>query len=100
MMTPRINEIFWLIRKVNDSINVVGFLRDHKNGVFVIGGETGSHYSGHSESWEKKWDEYLKQNYITKQLAVEKGLINKDWKSPRISAQDQEIVDKISSNLL
>lgn len=100
MMTPKINEISWLIKKINDSVNVVGFLRDHKDGVFIIGGETGSHYSGHGENWKKKWDEYLKQNYLPKQLAVEKGLINKDWKSPGVSKEDQEIVDKISSNLL
>ena len=87
-------------KKKNRSINILGFLRDHNEGVFIIGGETGSHYSGHGESWQKKWDEYLKQNYISKDLAIEKEIINNTWKPPAINKDDKEIIQKIENNLL
>ena len=75
-------------------------MRDHQDGVFIIGGETGSYYSGHGENWKKKWDECLQQDYAPVNLAIEKGLIKKDWKPPQISKKDQEIVDKINNCLL
>lgn len=99
-MTPRINEISWLIKNGDDSINVVGFLRDHKDGVFIIGGETGSHYSGHSETWKEKWDEYINQNYMPVSSAIEQGVLNDGWTPPEINKDDQEIVDKINNKIL
>ena len=96
MQTPKINEILWLVKNKNGLISVVGFLRDHHDGVFIIEGETGSHYSGHGETWKNKWDKYITENYIPRNLALEKGLISNDWKPPLINKEDQKIINKIS----
>lgn len=75
-------------------------MRDHKDGVFIIGGETGSHYSGHSETWKEKWDEYINQNYMPVSSAIEQGVLNDCWTPPEINKDDQEIVDKINNKIL
>lgn len=97
---PKVNEICWLIKKENTSINTIGFLRNHKDGFFIIGGETGSHFSGHSETWQRKWEGYLTEGYIPVNIAIEKGIIKGDWKPLKISKNDQDVINKINNKLI
>jgi nucleoside-diphosphate-sugar epimerase len=100
MSVPNSNEVTWLIRNIDKKLNVLGFIRDHKSGFFVIGSPTGSYYGGHSESWENKWKELLREGYVSSTEAIKRGLIPKDWTSPKISKQDNEIISKILKGVL
>lgn len=98
-MIPKVKEVCWLVKRKNKSLSVLGFLRDDSGGFFILGGDTGSHYSGHGENWQKKWDSYIGQDYLPKDLAVQKGIIKENWKPPSINKNDQEIITTIMNNL-
>lgn len=100
MIKPAINEILWLAKEEAKDTIVLGFLRDHQEGAFIIGGNTGSYYTGHNEGWEDIWNEYIEAGYIPVDLAKQKGILDKNWIPPSISREDQELVDKIRKNLL
>jgi hypothetical protein len=40
-------DFIWLIHPAHGVKHAAGFVRDHKNGAYVFGGHTGSHYTGH-----------------------------------------------------
>lgn len=97
---PKVNEICWLIKKEEKLTNAIGFLRNHQNGCFIIGGPTGSHYSAHNENWQEKWENYIQLNYLPQSIAIKNNIIDEDWQPPQINNEDQSIISKIKSGLL
>lgn len=97
MKTPEKAKILWLVKINQDQETVLGFLRDKFNGCFIIGGSTGSHYTGHGESWKTKWEEYIKEGYIDIDAAIKDKLLASNWLPPKISEKDQVIVNIINN---
>lgn len=100
MKKPIISEISWLFKKERGKLIVVGFLRDHKDDCFIIGGATGSHYSGHAETWQDKWNKYIEQGYITQDVAIKNGIIKDAWRPPSIKQEDKNTISRIQNNIL
>jgi hypothetical protein len=97
---PKVGEIHWLFRKDKKKLEVLGYVRAHHNGFFVIGSRTGSYYSGHTESWKDKWEEFLKLSFFPREEAIKNKLIAENWVPPEVSFEDQEIIDKINKGML
>lgn len=93
-MKPKKLEILWFIKE-NNPKKALGLLRSQGNGCFIIGGPTGSHLTGHGESWESKWKEYLAKGYIDIGTAKKKGLISLSWAHPKINKEDKYIINII-----
>ena len=75
MKNSSANRITWLIKNVDQKLDVVGFIRDHKDSFFIIGSKTGSYYGGHGESWKDKWEELLKEGFVLSNEALNQKLI-------------------------
>jgi hypothetical protein len=95
MNKPKKEKILWLVKKNGNQMKIIGFLRDHDDSCFIIGGPTGSHYTGHGESWQSKWKEYMDDGYIDINSAVKNKILSSDWHSPKISKNDRVVVDMI-----
>jgi hypothetical protein len=73
----------------------LGYIRDNRGGAFVIGGKTGSHYTGHGESWWAKLSEIAALGYIPVELASRQRLITTDWSPPALDDKDSHLVRRI-----
>ena len=73
----------------------LGFVRDTRGGALVIGGRTGSHCTGHGESWWEKLCEIASLGYIPVELALHRSLIPADWAAPELSDKDAYLVQRI-----
>ena len=100
MKLPKKEKILWLVKKDGNHTNVIGFLRDQGDGCLIIGGPTGSHYTGHYESWRSKWEVYMRDGYIDVDAAIKSKIIPSDWHTPKISSKDQVIIDMILQKLV
>ena len=78
----------------------VGIIRDHKGGALVIGGPTGSHYTGHGESWEKKETWILGLGYVESWIDTDDGAPPGGWRGPAVSQVDMDLVNKIRKGVL
>lgn len=96
MKKPEKAKIFWLVKIKQNQKIVLGLLRDKYDGCFIIGGPTGSHYTGHGESWKSKWKEYLNKGYIDVDLAKKNQLLPLNWFPPKITQKDQSIINIIT----
>lgn len=97
MKIPKKNEIIWLVNKHEKKITL-GFLRDQRGGCLIINGPTGSHYSGHAESWKEKYNYYLREGFIEVEYAKRKKILSHDWKPQRIKPKDMELIKMILEN--
>jgi hypothetical protein len=95
MIKPEKLKAYWMHKKVGSKDSLLGLFRDGEAGCFILGGPTGSHYTGHGESWESKWKQLLKDGYIEVATAIAEGKLPKDWQPPKISRRDQELIDVI-----
>lgn len=100
MKKPKKTKISWLLKKGGDRTIIVGFLRDQSQGCFIIGGPTGSHYTGHGESWESKWKNYMREGYIDADSAKRNRILSSNWNPPMIKKKDQVIINKIFKGIL
>lgn len=89
--------VHWFIHEVNKT--PLGFIRLSKAGALVIGGKTGTHLTGHGESYWKKLKEIISLGYIPVEIAAELKLLPLDWSPPEISSPtEQEWMEKIKRN--
>lgn len=65
------------------------FRRISAKGAMVIGGKTGSHRTGHSETYWDKLKEIIKLGYTPVEIAKDVGLLNEDWAPPQLDQIDQ-----------
>jgi hypothetical protein len=75
----------------------LGYIRDDRGGAFVIGGKTGSHYTGHGESWWAKLADIAALGYIPVEVAIRQRLIPTDWSPPALDDKDSLLVRRIQS---
>ena len=73
----------------------LGYIRDNRGGALVIAGKTGSHYTGHGESWWAKLSEIAALGYIPVELASRQHLISADWSPPALDDKDSLLVRRI-----
>ena len=90
-------KIHWFVHERDGT--PLGFIRLTKGGAFVIGGKTGSHLTGHGESYWKKITEIVALGYVPVEIAVELGTLPSSWTPPEISSPtDREWAEKIKRN--
>ena len=63
-------------------ISTLSFVRLPSGGAEVCGGRTGSHRTGHGESWWDKLREIIGLGYIPVNIARERGIIFDQWQPP------------------
>jgi hypothetical protein len=85
-------KLCWL---VDASSMPLGFIRENRGGAFIVGGATGSHYTGHGESWWDKLCEIGRLGYIPVELAMKRQLISAGWSAPELSEKDAFLVKRI-----
>ena len=90
LVEPR--KLCWL---VDASSTPLGFIRDNRGGAFIVGGATGSHHTGHGESWWDKLCEIGRLGYVPVELAVKRSLVLSDWSPPELSEKDAHLVKRI-----
>jgi len=86
-------KVYWFIHPESPLVPL-GFIRDGR-GAFVIGGKTGSHFTGHAETW---WDKLVligSLGYIPMEIAITRGVIPDDWTPPRPSDKDGAMLVRI-----
>jgi len=87
-------QIHWFVHERDKTC--LGFIRTAKGGALVIGGRTGSHFTGHGESYWKKLTEIISMGYIPVETAIELGLHSADWTPPEITSRtDREWIERI-----
>jgi hypothetical protein len=60
-------------------------------GASIQGGITGSHHTGHGESYWNKFKEVIALGYIPIEDAISLGLLPQGWKAPDIQEWDKMI---------
>jgi hypothetical protein len=85
----------WFVDPSTTPPTSVGYIRDHRGGAFVIGGRTGSHYTGHAESWWDKLVLFASAGYVPADVAIRTEILPKDWAPPQVSDKDAELVRRI-----
>jgi hypothetical protein len=100
MSDPIPAEVRWLIHKVHGTAFPVAFVRAHKGGAYVFGGPSGSHLTGHRESWREKWDLLEKEGYVSLEVAHKLGLIPPDWRPPDDLANKDSVITMIREGAL
>src|ERR1041385_1542417 len=90
IVEPR--KLCWL---VDASSTPLGFIRDNRGGAFIVGGATGSHYTGHGESWWDKLCKIGRLGYMPVELAIKRELLSADWSAPELSEEDAFLVKRI-----
>jgi hypothetical protein len=76
-----INRPYYFIHPRAPIVTLV-FVRLPSGGAQVCGGPTGSHGTGHGESWWEKLHELVGLGYIPIDVARERGIISAEWKPP------------------
>lgn len=92
IVEPR--KLYWF---VDASSTPLGFIRDNRGGAFIVGGATGSHYTGHTESWWDKLCAIGRLGYIPVELAIKRELVSTDWSAPEISEEDAFLLQRIQN---
>jgi len=57
----------------------------------IFGGKTGSHRTGHSESYWDKLKEIIELGYVPVDVAKDLGLLTSDWKPPPIEDINKKV---------
>jgi hypothetical protein len=89
--------LYWFVHSSLVPPVSLGFIRDNRGGALVIGGKTGSHYTGHGESWWAKLSEIARLGYIPLELASHQRLIPTDWSPPALDEKDAYLVRRIQN---
>ena len=93
VLEPRI--VYWFVHASTVPQIPLGFVRDNRGGALVIGGKTGSHYTGHRDTWWDKFREVVLLGYVPVEQAVAQHLVPSDWSPPSLDDKDALIVRRI-----
>jgi hypothetical protein len=91
-MNPEKNKLIWFIHGRDTTISLA-FIRMPNNGAIVIRGKTGSHKTGHGESYWDKMKEIISLSYIPVEVARDLNLLLPDWSEPKLSSEDKILID-------
>jgi hypothetical protein len=90
-------QVHWFVHQRDST--PLGFIRMKDGGALVVGGKTGSHVTGHGESYWKKITEIIALGYVPVETAIELGSLPSSWAPPGISSPtDREWIEKIKRN--
>lgn len=90
-------QIHWFIHERDQT--PLGFARLRNGGALILGGKTGSHLTGHGESYWKKLKEVINLGYMPAETAMELKVIQPSWVPPEIaSPTEREWIAKIERN--
>ena len=96
-MTIKHGHIHWFIHEQDQT--PLGFARLRNGGALILGGKTGSHLSGHVESYWKKFKEVINLGYMPVEIAIEFKIIHPEWAPPEITSPTEiEWIAKIERN--
>jgi len=85
------NEIIWFVHLGYDPPLPLRFKRTSNLGACVTGGKTGSHKTGHGETYWDKLVEIIRLGYLPDSVAKETGQIDNNWTEPDASRLDETI---------
>jgi len=85
------NKFIWFVHLNYQPPLPLCYRRLESKNAEVIGGKTGSHITGHSESYWDKLKELIRIGYIPVDIAKDLGLLNSDWTPPKIDEIDDQI---------
>jgi hypothetical protein len=92
------SKIEWFVHPDTDPPCPLGIIRTHGGGALVIGGRTGSHMTGHGESYSKKM--IVDSGYIDLTNAINRNIVSASWSPPTLDDQDAYLVKKIETHKL
>lgn len=81
----------WFVHLGYDPALPLKFERIDSLGASVVGGKTGSHRTGHGETYWDKFVEITKLGFIPVDVAKDTKQISEDWTPPDESMLDEEI---------
>jgi hypothetical protein len=93
IVEPRI--LYWFVHPSTVPPTALGFIRDNSRGALLIGGLTGSHYTGHKDTWWVKFRGIISDGYIPLEVAQAQGLVSARWQPPALEDTDDAIVRRI-----
>jgi hypothetical protein len=92
---PRI--VYWFVHPSTVPPTPLGFIRTNGRGALLIGGLTGSHMTGHKDTWQDKFRLLISDGYLPIEVAQAQGLVSESWKPPAVDGIDHGIVSRIQS---
>lgn len=93
-MNPEIGKLYWFVHLNSTPPVTLGFVREKRGGAYIIGGKTGTHSTGHGESYWKKLKEVIALGYTPVDVANDLGLLSDEWKPPKLTAIDRELIEQ------
>lgn len=87
----RENETIWFVHLGYDPPLPLRFRRTVNLGAEVIGGKTGTHVTGHGETYWDKLVEVIKLGYVPVSVAQETRQMDASWMEPDASNLDEAI---------
>lgn len=88
----RENETIWFVHLGYDPPLPLRLHRTSGFGAEVLGGKTGSHATGHGETYWDKISEIIKLGYVPVSVAQELGQLDGNWFPPNTKTLDTEIL--------
>jgi hypothetical protein len=85
------NEAIWFVHLEYEPPLPLRFQRTANLGAEVTGGKTGSHATGHGETYWDKLAEVIKLGYMPVSIAKEIGRLDDKWMQPDTSKLDASI---------
>lgn len=93
MKSIPINEM-WLVHPSYSPPMPVLLRRSGVAGAEVFGGKTGSHRTGHGESYWDKFKELIALGYVPVDVAKELGVISQHWEPPPVDTLEKSVASK------
>src|SRR5258706_12796720 len=89
---PEPGIVYWFVHPSAVPPVPLGFIRTNGRGALLIGGLTGSHMTGHKDTWKDKDQLLISDGYVPIQAAQAQGLISMGWKPPVPNDTDVAVV--------
>ena len=83
------DDIIWFVHLGYEPPLPLRLKRLNVRGAEVVGGKSGSHITGHGESYWDKIVEIVKYGYIPVNVAKDIGLLDASWNPPNIKSLDK-----------
>ena len=87
--------LYWFVHPSTVPPTPLGFIRNNRGGALLIAGLTGSHCTGHKDTWWDKFQLLIADGYIPLEIAQARGLISPAWLPPALDNTDHVIVMRI-----
>ena len=97
----KIGQLIWFIKEESkNKFRSLAFVRTSKGGALIIGGSTGTHFTGHGESWKKKLEMVLTEGFISFDEAQRRGMIQTPLIFPDLTKSEQEFLEQIQEGII